>query len=191
LLYNSFLDRFSHFKRNPNLFLNDLSQEIVKTLSKEPEHVETTVDELRKTTLVFLETALSKLIWCPDDSVETWNSVKKISEQLAKLVDHKILGDSEDLNDLYVTLLERYCFFIDLASNHLPVSFYEEIKKDISAKKPALLSLAEQDEMIETKETRLRRTLAQGEQYARQVRQKELLDSELKGLAQNHGILLR
>jgi hypothetical protein len=165
LLYASFLDKFAEFKTNPSTFINTLSQDIVDTLSLNTHDIgDVSMEELRKTTLVFFEVALSKIIWCPDDQIDTWKSVKKVSTYLTRLMDLNIITDPDDLNDLFVTLVERYCFFIDLAGDDLLPSFYKEIKKDLATSTAFLLELEEQEALIEPKIQRLERVLARAEE---------------------------
>ena len=130
---------------------------------------------LRKTMLVFLEGSLSKLIWSPIDGIGTWRSVKTIAQQLATLMDHSIITDVDDLNSLYITLVERYCFFVDIASLDLPTPFYEEVKKDIFASaQHSLFTTEEQDELIQSKKDRLLTAIMSAESQAHEIRLKEL-----------------
>lgn len=160
ILYARFLDKFPEFKKNPTLFFDDLSHEIVDALLISQQNTkDISIEELRKTFLIFLEVGLSKLIWSPNDGVDTWKSVKTISDHLTKLTDVNAIVDSDDLNGLFVTLLERYCYFLDIASSDLPLNFYEAIQQDIAAAPIQLLTHAEQENMIETKLNRFKRAL--------------------------------
>ncbi|HEV2600962.1 MAG TPA: hypothetical protein VGT41_01560 [Candidatus Babeliales bacterium] len=173
LLYNSFLHKYSFFKANPSLFFNDLSQDIFSTLGIHAHEQEGVIADLRKTTLVFLEVALNKLIWNPEDGIDTWRSVKMIAEQLSVLMDHKIIHDFDDLNDLYITLVERYCLFVDIAATNLPHSFYVDIKQDLVMNNELLLKLEEQDTLITPKKDRLLATIFASEHRAQQLYHKE------------------
>jgi hypothetical protein len=160
LLYARFLDKFAEFKSSPTAFFNDLSQEIVEALSASTMDMgDISIEELRKTMLVFCEVALGKLIWSPEDQIDTWKSVKKISQQLTALMDCNILADADDLNDLFVTLIERYCFFIDIAGDALSLDFYKNLKDDMQTSTLLLFELAEQEEFIERKAQRLTRAI--------------------------------
>ncbi|HSW74027.1 MAG TPA: hypothetical protein VLG71_02635 [Candidatus Limnocylindria bacterium] len=160
LLYARFLDKFSEFKSSPNSFFNDLTKDILEALSMNTDGSgDISMEELRKTVLIFCEIALGKLIWSPEDQFDTWRSVKKIAEQLALFMDCNIIADTDDLNDLYVTLVERYCFFIDIAGHGLQPSFYENLQQELNTSKILLLSLEEQEDYLESKASRLRRTL--------------------------------
>jgi hypothetical protein len=175
LLYNSFLQKFSLFKESPDSFLNELTAQIVQVLNTGEHENDISIEELRKTVIIFLEGSLSKLIWSPLDGVNTWRSVKTIAQQLATLMDCSIITDVDDLNSLYITLVERYCFFIDVASLDLPAPFYEEMKKDILASADhRLFMIEEQDDLIQSKKDRLMTVITAAELQAQEIRIKEL-----------------
>lgn len=153
--YQSFKEQFPQFKLNPETFLSNLSQQIEDAA------------ELRKLMAVFLDVGLSKLIWTPSDQFETWHSVKTIADQLAVLYKKSIITDLEDLNSLCITLLERYCFFLDVAGPQLEIETFEKIRADMNVCRSPLLDLEEQEKLLETKGQRLARCLIEQEAKAR------------------------
>jgi len=155
LQYQSFKTQFPEFKASPETFLNSLSAQIEDAV------------ELRKLMNVFLEVCLNKLIWSPEDQFETWNTTKTIADQLGMLYQRTIITDLEDLNSLCITLLERYCFFLDVASAHIDITTYQKIKDDLNSCRTILLDLAEQEDVLETKSQRLMRCLVSLEAKAR------------------------
>lgn len=160
VLYAQFLHKFEDLKKNPQLFFDDLSNEILNEINNPIKDVgDIGIEELRKTALIFLEVGLGKLIWCPNDHADTWKSVKTISENLMKLTDANVLVDADDLNDLFVTLLERYCYFIDIAATDLPTDYFAMVKNDMNSPMP-LFTIEEQEKLIEPKMQRLNRALA-------------------------------
>lgn len=165
MLYKAFKSDFDTFKSNPTNFLDALSQEVVNTI-QEKNIAEASEQELRKVLLVFLEMSLNKLVWSPEDGVNTWDSVKTIAQYLTQLVEHNIFDDPDDLNDLFLTLVERYCFFMDLTSTDLSPSFYETVKNDIANQSLLLLELEEQEDYITPKRQILLRALAHAEATA-------------------------
>lgn len=165
LLYNSFKSDFDTFKSNPTNFLDTLSQEVVNTI-QEKNIAETSEQELRKVLLVFLEMNLNKLVWSPEDGENTWESVKTIAQHLTQLVEHNIFDDPDDLNDLFLTLIERYCFFLDLTSTDLSLNFYEAVKNDIVNQPLLLLELEEQENYITPKKEILMRGIAHAQATA-------------------------
>lgn len=168
MLYSRFLSQFKSFKDNPVDFLDALSRDIVTTIDQheaaQPGDL-MSPEELRKVTLMFLEVSLSRLIWNPTDIDETWRSVKHIAKDLGALYDHNVIIDQEDLNDLFRTLLERYCLFIDLVGTDLPLEFFDRIKKDIETESLVFLDLEEEEE-VESKSERLMRSITHAQQKA-------------------------
>jgi len=160
-LYTKFSTEYESFRQDPNQFLRTMSADIV-ALAQE----EITQEQLRQTIIRFCEIALNKLIWNPAEQERTWTITKKIAEQLAVLVEHNILDDSNDLDDLYWTLLNRYCYFIEVAATDLGESFYTAIKYDITTRKIMLFELPEQDCIIESKLSCMQRTLIESESRA-------------------------
>lgn len=166
MLYSRFLSQFQSFKNNPVEFLDTLSQDIVSAIEQQEPSTPNdpvSIEELRKTMLIFLEVALNKLIWNPKDEDETWRSVKNVADELSILFEHNIIVDQEDLNDLFRTLIERYCTFIDIAGTELSPDFFDRIKKDIDSQSLLLLDLEEEEE-VESKCERLLRSLTQAQQ---------------------------
>jgi hypothetical protein len=161
VLYSKFSTEYETFKQDPDLFLKKISNTIV-TLAEE----EMIQEQLRQSVIKFCEIALSKLIWNPAAGEQTWLITKRIGEQLATLLAHNILDDSNDLDDLHWTLLNRYCYFIELTATDLPESFYKTIKNDLRSHDIVLFALEEQDYMVESKLSYMQRTLLEAETAA-------------------------
>lgn len=174
LLYSRFLSQFKSFKNDPTEFLKTISADIVTSLEQHdvPQlNDPLAIEELRKTTLMFIDTGLSKLIWNPEDQYETWHATKKIAKDLHALFEQHIITDQDDLNDLFRTLIERYCLFLDLTGTHLSKDFFDRVKKDINAQSLTFLTL-EEEEDVESKSQRLMRSLTQAQQKTVQKSQK-------------------
>lgn len=164
VLYAQFLEKFTSFKQDPDYFFKDLSASIVGEI--EAENAQTHViscEEMRKTILIFLEVGIAKLVWNPKNKKDVWDSVKSISTHMTSLLEHSVLADADDLNDLFVSLVERYCYFIDVSATDLPLDFYDTVSKEIATLSLPLLELEEQEEYIIPKKQRLLRTLTHGQ----------------------------
>ena len=153
--YHAFKEQFPEFKANPETFLSNLAQQIEEAA------------ELRRVMAVFLEICLSRLIWSPDDQFNTWLMTKAIADQLTTLYEKTIVTDVEDLNSLCITLLERYCLFLDIAGAHIDVATFEKIQQDVNICRTPLLDLDEQEALLETKAQRFSRCLIELEAKAR------------------------
>ena len=161
LLFSKFSAEFDSFRKDPNLFLADISAQIV-TVAQE----ELAQEQLRQSIIRFCDIALSKLIWDPTAHEKTWNITKKIGEQLAGLLEYNVLDDSNDLDDLYWTLLNRYCYFVELVATDMPEAFYAHLREDLRSHKNVLFALKEQDFIIESKLACMQRTIIESETAA-------------------------
>lgn len=165
ILYNSFLTRFSFFKEEPDNFFNDVSQQITQAVSQELVEDKVSHEVFKQTLVRFLENGLNKVVWCPVGEEDVWKSVKQISAQLNGLYEQEILNEDE-LDDLYKSLLEQFCHFLDLCGSDLSIDVINQIKEDIEAGQLNFLVLEEQEEYIETKAERLTRAILQTEAKA-------------------------
>lgn len=171
MLFKKFSINFDLFKSDPEIFLDQLSEDIAQVAQEE-----VSMQQLKQTTIRFLEVALSKLIWSPNDQTKTWDNVKSVSNQLAALLEANIVEDLDALDDLYWTLIHRYCFFIDLTSTSLNVETYDQIKNDITNSQLLLFETEEQQEYMESKAECLSRTVLLG---------------KAKKEAYNHGLIIK
>ncbi len=161
MLYSQFSTNYESFRQDPNEFLRTISSNIV-TIAQE----EMTQEQLRQIFIRFCEIALSKLIWDPATHEATWLTTKRIAEQLAHLLEYNILDDTNDLEDLHATLLNRYCYFIDITATDMPSSFFAAIRNDLKSNDIVLFALAEQDDILESKLAYMQRTLIEAETTA-------------------------
>jgi len=162
ILYSKFSTEYDAFKQNPAQFLEHISAEIV-TIAQE----EMNREHIRHAIVRFCEIALGKLIWDVTQPERSWANVKHLSDQLATLLEYSIIDDMNDLDDLYWTLLTRYCYFLDLTATDTEPSFYTHIKQDLATHALLLFDLPEQDSLIETKLSYMQRTLLSAEAQSR------------------------
>jgi len=163
MLYIKFSSEYESFKQDPEQFLTNLSNEIVGIAQEE-----VSIEQLRQGIIRFCEIGLGKIIWSPYDKEKTWESVKTISNQLATLIEYNILDDVNDLDDLYWTLINRYCHFLDLMGIDMPTTFYQHVKNDLSSQELLLFELEEQDAtIVEAKIQYFTRTLLEAETKCR------------------------
>ena len=155
MLLSTLVAKFTDFKANPGTFLEVVSQDIEDAM------------ELRSLLMLFLETALNKLIWSPQEHIQTWECVKKIGYEFQTFYKKGMIVNQDDLNNLYISLVERYCFFLDITHSQLPVTFYQKVKDDVHTGLMCFLELPEQEKYLETKSQRLLRAVFEGEAKAR------------------------
>jgi len=163
MLYAKFSNEYDAFRQDPNLFLKKISNNIVAMAQEE-----LVQEQLRQGIIRFCEIALSKLVWDPSAHEETWRITKKIGEQLATFLEYNILDDVNDLDDLHWTLLNRYCYFLELTTGDMPESFYQSVRHDLrsNAHDIVLFALKEQDYIVEPKLSYMQRTLIEAETAA-------------------------
>ena len=163
ILYDTFLAQFAQFKASPQSFFDALADDITVTLYDTQTLLsDIGIDELRHAFTRFLETGLSKVIWHAEDGLKTWQSAKNIADRLVKMTDSNML-DSDELYELHDTLLERYCFFLDVVNLDMPRSFFTELKHNITSEATPLLDDDELELCLETRRQRFTRLLCECE----------------------------
>jgi hypothetical protein len=159
----TFLSQFSFFKSNPEEFLKKLSHDITSMIENSfnvQDHV--AQEQLKQMFVRFLEMGLMKIVWNQADQPQAWESVKKISIQLADVMEMGLITPDE-LDDLYKSLLESYCRFLDLSGSDLSKSLIATIKNEVRSCDLLLFELEEQEEFIETKRERMLDVLVETE----------------------------
>jgi hypothetical protein len=165
-LYDFLLNNFKDLKENPDAALSSLSDKIIDiTENKKQEDI--SIEELQYTISQFLDTALSKFIWSPEDQQEIWESVKITAHKLESLLINNMIPNTETLDDLYWSLIHRYCYFLEMAGSELKPDCYTVMNTDLATKKLSLWYLDEQEAYITTKAERLKHSLIDAEVRSR------------------------
>lgn len=169
ILYEHFLHKFE-MKQGTTAFFDGITTDITQCV-QEPSFVDGDIScaEFRKTLMSFLEHTLSKLVWSSVDGIDSWQNVKMIGQSLEKLLEKKIITDEDDLNDLFISLVERYALFIDINATTLPFDMYKQIQQEVLAHNLYFLELEEQESFLEKKSERMIRALLEGEAKKRAV----------------------
>jgi len=158
LFYTSFLKGFSLFKKNPDAFFDDLSESILEEVRDNVTDNHLDHEQFRQSIIRFLEITINKLIWCPSDGIDSWKSVKLFAYQFEKLHEADII-DEDELDDFYRSLVERFCYFLNVHGSSITLETVEIIRKEIASKKLHFLKLEERETYLETKSKRLERAL--------------------------------
>lgn len=167
LLHSAFLNKFSFFQEKPDEFLDELSIETAKAVQGYNFSSDTSAEQLSASVVRFIENGLGKIIWSPTDQHEIWNSFKMISLNLEILSKQGIILELDDLDDLYWSLMNRFCYFVDTMAIHLNPIFYAQIKKDLEENNLPIFHMEEQEELLETKIKHLAHTILKAEAKAR------------------------
>lgn len=163
ILYDSFLAQFTQFKASPQTFFDALADDITVSLYDTQTLLsDIGLDEFKRSFTRFLELGMSKVVWQPQDGIKTWQSVLNISDKLMKMTEANMF-DSDELYELQDTLLERYCFFLDVVTYDMLPAFFEELKNCVTGKAIQLLDDDELELCLETRRQRLNRLLCECE----------------------------
>lgn len=150
-LWSTFKKNFTFLQRHPDGFFEELS----KHLERQVEKSVITPERARATFTRFCLSGLDKVIWCPQDQEETWYCFKKLGNLIQALHAKKIVPDELDMNDMYWSLVERYCFFLQLSGPQLSLKTCALIKEDLANQAVPWLLHKEQEAHIPTKTERL------------------------------------
>jgi hypothetical protein len=151
LLSEAFREKFSFAQQDPLGFFEYVS----KNLAHEVQTNMITPERVRATCMRFLSCTTDKIIWSPSDQIETWRSFKKIGDSFHELHVKKVIPDELDVNELYWSLIERYCYFLKLAGTRLSLDTCKSIKQDLFGRSIPWLLQKEQESILETKMERL------------------------------------
>ena len=169
ILVERFKSQFSFLQDNPLGFFDYVAKEL-------DEKIQANVispERARATLVKFLNSGLDKIIWSPDDQERTWESFKKIGSSLEYLHKTHVIPDHLDVNDLYWSLVERYCYFLELVGTKLNLETCQLMKRDLMEKNIPWLLTSEQERGITTKIEKIARTV---------------METEARILAKNNGI---
>jgi hypothetical protein len=159
MLYDTFLRQFEQFKTSPQDFFDSLAHDIT-VIAYDPHayYGDVSIDEFRHAFTRFLEVGLSKIVWHAEDGLDTWRSVKQIATKLEGMTDTKVCGD-DDLYELHDTLLERYCYFLDIVTPDMKPGFFDELKRTIASESLNLLDHEELELCLESRRERINNLL--------------------------------
>lgn len=152
-----FSNYFPYFKKNPDAFLEALSEQIAhKTINKQTEqHID--VEHLKKDVLRFLEICINKLAWSPEDGYEAWVSLNKFAEATFAFLERKMITDIDAYDDLCWSLVHRFCYFVELWHEQLSAEFFTKVTNDLKHKRLLLTEVEEQEDFMRSKKDYLLR----------------------------------
>lgn len=116
---------------------------------KSPIYHKTSSRKLKNVLIHVIENCLNKTLWNSSEAEQMTSQLIKIGNNLANLERAGIIADEDDLNDLIHSLLDRFIYVLSLSSNNLPLSFYEELSKQLH--QAAWMKIAEIESAIDSK----------------------------------------
>jgi len=118
---------------------------------KEEEEEKEYREKFRNIIVRFLESNLGKIIWYEDSYHTIWSSFQSIADNLYAIGRRGIINDQDNLDELWLSLVQGFCDYLDLKGAVLPVEFYEQIEDDLRNNVVFFLEVDEQDEGIKSK----------------------------------------
>jgi hypothetical protein len=109
------------------------------------------LQEVRHAWATFLDVALSRLIWSPAMSVDSWRSTCALADQLIISWENYSLPSAARLNDLLWALVTRYGYFCELMYCELSTDLLQSLHAYLRLTEPTWLIIPEQDPLMLTK----------------------------------------
>ncbi|QQR49738.1 hypothetical protein IPF37_02750 [bacterium] len=176
LLISRFTENFRSFKKDPDLFLSDLSYDIAASIKKQLRTLEQRSAQLeeeqevrarlRQQSVRFLETMLGKQMWNFRSPEGVWDSFLTVANDLQLLGTNGVIDHMDDLDGLLWDHTNRFCYYLDLTGGSQPMDFFDEIEQDLANGVIYFLEADEQDDGIKTKKETLLDALAQAKTKA-------------------------
>lgn len=166
ILHDALLYEFGTLKSDPEQFLDTTTQKIC-----DQEAVLNTTKQLQERATRFVESALDKLIWSPNEQAATWHTCCTIGRQLQMLHHRNIIPDETELNHLIWSLIYRFSYFLEYAGRYISEETYTQIRKEMENENTQFLDYEEIESYMTDKRTFLLDALARG--YARSRARRE------------------
>lgn len=168
---NIFSTYMSYFQKNPDAFLDALSEQIAKKTNEVQTQQHIDVEQVKKDFLRFLELSISKLIWSPAQAYQAWESIHEIAKICEQFLHKKLISDLDALDDIYWSLVHRFCYFIDLCGQEISQQDLIRIIDDIATQRFVLFAVCEQEHGILTKKQFLIKKIKHYSSYEYQIDQ--------------------
>ena len=149
----------SYFQKNPDAFLDALSEQIAKKTNEVQTQQHIDVEHVRKDILRFLELCMNKLIWSPQEGYDAWVSINELADRSHLFLNKKLITDTDALDDIYWSLIHRFCYYLDIANADISQEKFIAIINDIHTQDLILLQIEEQEEGITNKKDYLLRKI--------------------------------
>jgi hypothetical protein len=158
-LYQALRYNFEELQNNPESFLEKTAETITIKIASPTEQI--LVRELQYSLARFIESALDKLLFDPNEQEYTWKITILLAEHLQALEKSHII-DERTLNQLYWSLLERFVYFINSTGSLLHPATYTLIQENIKTASHHMLHLEEEEAFFVKKSVYLQKALDRG-----------------------------
>lgn len=144
LLFTNLTQGHKQFKQYPEKFLDELTNNLAQVA-----YYEVSSEMLRQSVTRFLETAIDRLVWSPNDEAN-WDMFKNLSMHVTTLYEQSII-DENNLDDIYWSLVHRFNRFMGLMASDLSFKFYQKVKESLETDELPIFALEEQESFMRTK----------------------------------------
>lgn len=148
---NIFSSYFSYFQKNPDAFLDALSEQIAKKTNDVQTQQHVDIEHIKKDILRFLETCMNKLIWSPEDAYQGWIAINELATLSEQFLDKKLISDIDALDDICWSLIHRFVYYLEISAADIKPEVFVQIVQDIYHEKLLLLEISEQEDLITNK----------------------------------------
>ncbi len=164
ILYSQMVNHYDVFKRTPETFLTNVSENICSAVLKNIHDYDKVDDiamsELKNIVIRFTECGLGKMLWTVDNDI--WVQFKDTCDSLYQLKDHQIGYDMEEINDLINSALARFEFLLEIMGSEIDIEVYDKAAKEIDNAQIPWLEIEEYDEIMTPKRKCLISALQKG-----------------------------
>lgn len=78
-----------------------------------------------------IESCLNKTLWDCSEPEQVIKQFIKIGNNLENLTQIQVIADEDDLNDLIHNLIDRFIYVLSICGHELPLSFYDDLSKQL------------------------------------------------------------
>lgn len=158
-LTTSLKERFSELKKNPDLVLKELADELY-TISHEKHDLSR--EETQATLLRFFDQLIHKIIFDPHEQADAWLILRQLIDDIVTLTDYDIIPSKKSANSLIWGLLYRFGYFIECAGSEIKPDQYALMKENLNKALPEALLFDEQEELLTPKLSYIHTVLGEG-----------------------------
>lgn len=176
-LESALLSKFELLKNDPDAFLTQTADILLASVKQAD--AMSPIKNLQNSVVRFLEGAINKLIWNPQDKIDIWKSIKLLAKKCELLYYYGIVGSMDDVNQLIWSLLYRFGYFINCTGSQLKPELYHTIRAELKTQNFSFLKIAEQEQWMTSKTDYLNKILTEGEIKSHAYEQGILSDFKL------------
>ena len=165
ILATYLVDDFDRFQIRTDQVLEDFASDLHAYVAAADER-DISIREFQHCVHYFFTKGLSMLVWSPDEQEEAWHIMLAIASSLEECAARNLI-DSDMLDNLNWTLLNKFSSFLALAATELSPSFYDTARTSLQTERRALFDADEREVYITSKSEFLANILIKAETVCR------------------------